>query len=68
VNIFNPEAIVIGGGVSRSGPEFFDAAREKMHAHAIKALARDVRLELAGLGEKSGLLGMIARLGEAAGA
>ncbi len=66
VNIFNPEAMVVGGGVSRSGPEFFDAAREKMYAHAIRALSKDVRLELAGLGEKSGLMGMIARMADVA--
>jgi len=68
VNIFNPEAIVLGGGVSRSRPEFIDAAREKMHTHAIRALAKDVRLELAVLGERSGLMGMIARMAEATGA
>ena len=64
VNIFNPQAIVVGGGVSRSGPDFFEAAGEKMYAHAIRALSKDVRLELAGLGERSGLMGMIARLGQ----
>ncbi|HSP54913.1 MAG TPA: ROK family protein, partial [Dehalococcoidia bacterium] len=68
VNIFNPETIVVGGGVSRSGPEFFDAAREKMYAHAIRALAKDVRLDLASLGEKSGLMGMIARMADVAAA
>jgi hypothetical protein len=36
-----------------------------MHAHAIRALSKDVRLELAGLGERSGLMGMIARQAEA---
>lgn len=64
VNIFNPDAMVVGGGVSRSGPEFLEAARETMYAHAIRALSRDVRLERAGLGERSGLMGMIARLAE----
>jgi glucokinase len=64
VNIFNPEAMVVGGGVSRSGPEFLEAAREKMYAHAIRAVSKDVRLERAGLGERSGLMGMIARLAE----
>ena len=64
VNIFNPEAIVVGGGVSRSGPDFFEAARERMFAHAIRALSEDVRLELAGLGERSGPMGMIARMAE----
>lgn len=67
VNIFNPQAIVVGGGVSRSGPDFIDSAREKMYVHAIRAVSKDVRLELAGLGERSGLMGMIARMAEAAG-
>lgn len=64
VNIFNPQVMVVGGGVSRSGPEFLEAAREAMYAHAIRALSRDVRLEMAELGERSGLMGMIARLAE----
>lgn len=68
VNIFEPEVIVVGGGVSRSGPDFFKAAREAMKAHAIRALSRSVRLELAGLGEKSGLMGMIARMADMANA
>lgn len=66
VNIFEPEVIVVGGGVSRSGPDFLEAAREAMKAHAIRALSRHVRLELAGLGEKSGLMGMIARMADMA--
>ena len=64
VNIFNPQAMVVGGGVSRSGPDFFDASRETMYAHAIRALSKDVRLELAALGERSGLMGMIARISQ----
>lgn len=67
VNIFEPEVIVIGGGVSRSGADFFAAAREGMYNHAIRALSKNVRLEIAALGERSGLMGMIARMAELRG-
>lgn len=64
VNIFNPDAIVIGGGVSRSAGLFLPQARQQMEALAIKESLQCVRLETAALGERSGLLGMIARMRE----
>ncbi len=64
INIFNPDAIVIGGGVSRSAGLFLPQARRQMEALAIRESLQCVRLELAALGERSGLLGMIARMRE----
>lgn len=64
VNIFNPDAIVVGGGVTRSAGLFLPQARSQMEALAIKESLRCVRLEVAALGERSGLLGMIARMRE----
>ena len=66
LNIFNPEAIVVGGGVSRSGDLLMAPARETMRRHAIREALEHARVETAALGEKSGLLGMIAVLAEAA--
>lgn len=62
VNIFNPDAIVIGGGVIRAGDLFVPHARRAMEGRAIRESLKHARLDVAALGERSGLLGMIARL------
>lgn len=68
VNIFNPEAILIGGGVARSAELFMPQARRVMEERAMRAPLEDVRLGLAELGDRIGSLGMIARLRDAVGA
>lgn len=67
VNIFNPEAILIGGGVARSADLFMPQARRVMEGRAMRAPLEDVRLGLAELGDRIGSLGMIARLKDAVG-
>ena len=66
VNVFNPEVIVIGGGVSLSGEMFMDKARATMERLAMRQPLKDVRLELSALGDFGGALGMVARLREEA--
>lgn len=68
VNIFNPEAILIGGGVARSADLFMPEARSVMEERAMRAPLEDVRLGLAELGDRIGSLGMIARLRDAVSA
>ncbi|MFQ5472828.1 MAG: ROK family protein, partial [Dehalococcoidia bacterium] len=62
VNIFNPEAILIGGGVSSAAGLFMPEARRVMEERAMRGPLQDVRLGLATLGDRVGSLGMIARL------
>ncbi|MBN1375762.1 MAG: ROK family protein, partial [Dehalococcoidia bacterium] len=57
VNIFNPQMIVIGGGVSSIGEMILRPARQYMEQHAFKLPAGTVRVVKAGLGVDSGLLG-----------
>jgi glucokinase len=57
VNIFNPEMIVIGGGVSAMGEMLLRPARKAMKEHAFKLPARTVCVVRAKLGVNSGLLG-----------
>ena len=65
VNIFNPEMIVLGGGVlTGAGDLFFDHAGRIMRQLARKEPLKYVRLERAALGDRSGPLGMIAALGD----
>ena len=57
VNIFNPEVIAIGGGVSKAGDLILDAARREVHLRA-RSPARDlVEIKEATLGAESGILG-----------
>jgi glucokinase len=67
VNIFNPEVIVIGGGVSLSGEMFMDKALATMESRAMRQPLKDVRVKLSALGDFGGALGMVARLREAEG-
>lgn len=59
-NIFNPEAIVIGGGVSRIGPRLLDPAVRAVRAGAFPLPAATVRIRPAELGGRSGALGVAA--------
>ena len=47
VNVFEPEQLVIGGGLSRAADLFFDTAREEAAPRALPALFERVELGLA---------------------
>jgi len=51
VNIFEPELVVLGGGVTRSGSALLDPVREAVFRDAMPPAAKAVRIELAGLGD-----------------
>jgi glucokinase len=51
VNVFEPELVVLGGGVTRSGAMLLDPIREQVRRDAMGPAARTARLELAQLGE-----------------
>jgi glucokinase len=57
VNIFNPQMIIIGGGVSRMGEMLLKPTRKAMKAHAFKLPGRTVRVVRPGLGLDAGLMG-----------
>jgi glucokinase len=65
VNIFDPEVIVIGGGVAKVGELLLEQARVTMESLAMAQPLKGVRLVVAELGELGGALGMIARMREA---
>ncbi len=65
VNVFDPEVIVIGGGVARAGDLFLNPARATMESRAMRQPLKGVRLALSELGDLGGALGMVARLREA---
>ena len=65
VNIFDPEVIVVGGGVAKAGDLFLDVARATMEDRAMAQPLKGVRLVLSELGDFGGTLGMVARMVEA---
>jgi glucokinase len=60
VNIFNPEAIVVGGGVTRIGPRFLEPAFALARQRAFRLPASTVRFSVAALEGRSEVLGVAA--------
>jgi glucokinase len=57
VNIFNPEVIVIGGGVIAAGEMLLAPARAEMLQRALSPSRELVRVEAAAFGAESGMIG-----------
>jgi glucokinase len=57
INTFEPEYIVIGGGLSQGADFFLDRAREEANARALPALAERVHIRAAQGGAMAGLIG-----------
>lgn len=60
INMFNPDTIVIGGGVSKAGDILFAPLRENARASALEAAAEAVRIVPAELGNDAGCIGAAA--------
>ena len=60
VHTFNPDRIVIGGGVSKAGELLFPALREKTEELVMKPYKGTYTIESAGLGDDVGLIGAAA--------
>jgi glucokinase len=60
VNIFNPEVIVIGGGVMAAGELLLAPARAEMLARALPPSREEVRVVPASLGVEAGMVGAAA--------
>ena len=60
INVFNPQAIVIGGGLSNMGDDILGPAVETARARSFGQSFMDVRIIEGSLGEKSAALGAIA--------
>lgn len=61
INLMNPERIVLGGGVTKSGERYWRIVRETVRAHALPQMR--VEIEPAQLGDDAPLWGAVA-LGE----
>jgi glucokinase len=64
VDAFNPEVIVVGGGVAiAQGERWLTPARERVAAEAFQVQARRVRIAPAMLGDDVGLVGALSLVG-----
>ena len=57
INIFSPQKVVIGGGLSEAGDFYIRKVSEKAHRYAISDCAVNTEIMAAGLGNKAGSIG-----------
>lgn len=57
VNIFNPEGVIVGGGISESGDEYFNLIRKSTSQYSMPACFAGVKILPARLGNKAGFMG-----------
>ncbi|MBU4490672.1 MAG: ROK family protein [Actinobacteria bacterium] len=57
IHIFDPELVVLGGGVSESGHLFIDSVRRAVSERGIASLVEGVRIVLSELGNEAGVVG-----------
>ena len=60
INLFNPEMIVIGGGVAALGEHLIGPAKRSMPSHSFVDMREDVKLTYSALGGDTGLYGAAA--------
>jgi glucokinase len=60
VNLFEPELVVVGGGVSRSGEQLLGPVRELVRRDAMRAAGEAVRIVPSALGDHVGVVGAAA--------
>lgn len=59
VSIFDPEVIIVGGGVSKAGDIVFDTIRKVVNKRCFKSMAESVKIVPAGLGTDAGVIGAV---------
>ena len=59
-NIFDPDKIIIGGGVSNGGDIVFEKINEQMQARCLGPIREHCKVEKAQLGGKAGVIGAVA--------
>jgi glucokinase len=60
INVFSPQKIVIGGGISEAGDFYIENLRERTLRLAMKETSVFTQIEAAALGNKAGFLGAVA--------
>ena len=57
INVFSPQLVVVGGGISEAGDFYFERLRRSVGAQAIDVCAAETRIVPAELGNRAGCLG-----------
>ncbi|MCL6456558.1 MAG: ROK family protein [Gorillibacterium sp.] len=57
INLFNPEIIIVGGGMSAAGDRLLSVVRETTAKHALKLSNQACRILQAQLGARAGMIG-----------
>lgn len=57
VSLFDPEVVIIGGGMAHAADLYFDSLRDAMLEHAQPLAAKKVKLVMSKLGDRANLLG-----------
>lgn len=57
INLFNPELVIIGAGVSRAGDFLLNPLRRTVKARALEDASRRVKIVISKLGDEAGALG-----------
>jgi len=57
INIFDPEVIILGGGVSNAGDFLLDAVRKKVYEYVVYKELSYAKVELSALGNDAGIIG-----------
>jgi glucokinase len=60
VNLFEPELVVLGGGVTRSGEQLLAPVREQVAAGTMKPAGEGARIVASALGDRVGVVGAAA--------
>ncbi|MFB5663888.1 ROK family protein [Alteribacillus sp. HJP-4] len=60
INMYDPEIIVVGGGVSNAGEPLFHALQSYVSTYALNSVSRNIQIVPTSLGSNNGLLGAAA--------
>lgn len=57
INLLNLDMIIVGGGISKTGPILFDAIQDSLKKHSMSIPRSIVKLRMAEMGENAGVIG-----------
>lgn len=57
VNVFNPDIIIIGGGIANAGKFLFDPTRRTMRKNILSPLAKNTKIVKTKIGKNAGAIG-----------
>jgi glucokinase-like ROK family protein len=60
INLFTPEAVVIGGGVAQAGDVLFDSVDRVVRSRALRDIARDTVIQPSTFGPRAAVMGAVA--------